>query len=248
MTSRERLAAATRGGIVDRAPWFAWAPATSAHSALVFARSCGPDAVVVESAIDAQQFMADYADAAVLVEVQNPYAEARGAGIDLQKEFDADPDNGESLLRAYSAGVESGLAAALESGSDGVLYRLQGAAPGASSPMQYGGRLLERDRELLQLLRDTRLSVLWIEEEGAYIDFLADLPAHALGWDDEMITCTEVRKVRPGALACSIQDPAAAWEALMGVGVVIAGKMNLEDPRLASMSQTCENLTTYYVS
>ncbi len=85
-----------------------------------------------------------------------------------------------------------------------MLYRLHGAHPSHTSPMQYGGYYLERDREILEEITDARFNLLFIVgSEGTYIDFVSDLPAHVFAWDERAsgVTLEEVRQMRTGALA-----------------------------------------------
>ena len=229
MDSRERLVAAVRGGPVDRAPWFAWSPQTSAASAIAFGKQWSPDAVVVRSAIDAEQVLAQLPEAAVLVEVGNPFGEALQGGVDLTAEFAKGPDAGSSAFLAYSEGVASSLQAALRCGADGVLYRLFGAEPSLSSPMQFGGFFLEQEKDLLSTVADARLNVLYVEGgEGVFLDVLADLPAQAFGWDEDRsnVSPAQVRKARKGALACGLDsDFRKLWDEFEGKGLIFSGKV-----------------------
>ncbi|MBA3726258.1 MAG: hypothetical protein H0W86_07335 [Armatimonadetes bacterium] len=247
MDSRERLVAAARGGAGDRAPWFAWSPATSARTATDFAKKWKPDAVVVESAIDCGQVLAEAPDVAVLVEVGNPFGEAMQAGVDLNEEFSRGPIDGSSAFGAYSQGVASSLQAALRGGADGVLYRLFGADPGLSSPMQFGGFYLEKERELLQSIADARLNVLYVEGgEEMFLDVLADLPAQAFSWDEgrSHISPHEVRKVRKGALACGLEsDHRKLWDDFGGTGLIFCGQVSdLSEYDFSVVSEAAQDL------
>jgi len=251
MTSRERLTAAARGWPVDYAPWFAWSPDTPERTALDFAKACNPDAVVVESAIDAQQILAENTDVAVLVEVLNPFGAALEAGVNLNTEYEAGREHGEALFSAYAAGVESSLMAAIESGADGVLYRLIGAEPELSSPMQFGGRFLEHERELLSTVEGARFNVVYVEGSDAYLDFLSDLPASAFGWDDvaTSLPVQEVRRLTQGAVACGLLgDPRSLWEEMLGIGIIFSAKVDsLVESEFTATKHLMEELTTIYV-
>ena len=232
MNSRERLVAMARGGDVDRAPWFAWSGGASAKQALDFAKSFSPDAIVVSSAIRAEQALQELDEngPAVLVEVGNPFGEALQSGVDLNEEFAKGPESGDEAFSAFVEGVGSSLHAALESGADGVLYRVFGAEPSLSTPMQFGGHYLERERELLQSISDARFNVVYIEGgDEVFLDVVSDLPAHALGWDEQRshIPPSEVRKMREGALACGLfSDVRKLWEEFGGKGLIISGRVD----------------------
>lgn len=68
------------------------------------------------------------------------------------------------------------------SGNSLALYWAGQAQPGATSPMEYGGFFLERDREVLEAAKDTAV-ILTVPGEEAYIDFVSDLPAVLLAVD-----------------------------------------------------------------
>jgi hypothetical protein len=227
MTHRERLVAAARGGETDRPAWFAWQPGASAKEALDFAHRCDPDAIVVSSAIRAEQCLADLGaeGPAVLVEVTNPFGEALEAGAELNREFAESPENGHSMLSAYAEGVRSSLDAALISGADGVLYRLVGASPEHCTPMQFGGQFLEAERELLLQIAAARFNLLFVEGgEGVYLDVVSDLPAHALAWDEaaSRVPPTSVAKMRDGAIACCLSS---TTDAPGSPGVILFSKV-----------------------
>ena len=67
--------------------------------------------------------------AAVLVEVDNPFGRALQEGIDLNAEFEKGPEEGDAAFGEYVTETRQALARALESGADGVLYRVFGAEP-----------------------------------------------------------------------------------------------------------------------
>lgn len=129
-----------------------------------------------------------------IVEVLNPFGKAESRGIDLLGCLERDPLNAGALLDSLVQETK----AELESATNGVFYRLFGATPAKTTPMQYGGFFLERDRELLDAARPPR--ILFIEgTEDVYFDFVGDLPAELFGFD---IACgvpvQEVRAIRKG--------------------------------------------------
>ena len=87
--------------------------------------------------------------------------------------------------------------------AQGVFYRLDGAYPSASTPMEYGGHYLEVDRDVLSSIQNSFV-IVFVEGEGeVYFDFVSDLPADAMGWDADRnpIDLNEARRHRAGALA-----------------------------------------------
>lgn len=131
-----------------------------------------------------------------ITEILNPVARARVQGIDLVSELDRDPEAGNALLDRLVAETE----ADLQKADGGVFYRLAGANPASTTPMQYGGYFLERDRELLTNAPQPR--IVFVEGKAdVYFDFVGDLPAELFGFD---IACgvpvSEVRAIRGGPI------------------------------------------------
>lgn len=144
-----------------------------------------------------------------LVDVTNPFGQALLDGINLNELIYTDPEAGNQKLDELVDRVRSLIKTALDSGADGVFYRLKGAEPSLTTPMQYGGYYLERDRELLAEISETPSAVFIDAGEGAYMDFVSDLPAAIFAWDidrtDESVV--RMRSLRPGLLAA--EDPTA---------------------------------------
>lgn|GEM_PF-707897 len=224
MTHRERLVAAARGGPVDRPPWFVW----DAADPEAFLANHAPDTVVARSAEEAKRLLGSAGEdgPAVLVEVLNPLGLALREGENPNRLLN-DPDAATGELDRWVERCREALSVALEGGADGVLYRLRGAEPPHSTPMEFGGFHLERERDLLSEISDARFNVLLADGgEETYLDFLTDLPAHAFAWDESEVpfTARQVREMRPGALACGLYgDLSKTWSDLGGVGVVFAG-------------------------
>jgi uroporphyrinogen-III decarboxylase len=198
MTSRERLVAAARGGEVDRQPVICW-PGGSEEAS---------DAIVV-SPKEVQRAVAGNEERVVLGEVPNPFGLATEQKLQLNALLEQDPERGNALLEALTEQVRDRIDQALGSGADGILYRLHGAHPSHTSPMQYGGYYLERDRELLEAIKDARLNMVFVVGgEGVYIDFVSDLPAHVFGWDETAsgVDLESIREMRQGALATTRVD------------------------------------------
>lgn len=196
MTPRERLTAAARGGDVDRRPTIV-GPGSQLDDR-------DADAIIVSAA---PHVVASFVggDRAVLAEVDNPFARF---GSDLNREFSVDPIAASEKLDEATEEVRAKMRAALEAGADGIFYRLFGARAAHSTPMQYGGHYLERDRELLEEIGDARINVLFpVGDDDLYLDFISDLPAHILAWDRDAsgFSSAQVRTMRQGAQASS--DP-----------------------------------------
>lgn len=209
MTSRERVFAAARGGSVDRKPVLAL-PVASSDSDILIAESVSS----VSTFLDVEHV--------VLCQVDSPF---RRGGNDLPNALAADPVlNGERLESAVQA-TRIEISDALNAGADGILYRLFGAREALSTPMEYGGHYLERDRELLAEIQDANLNVLFlVGNEDLYMDFVSDLPAHVIAWDRDAtgISSDTVRSLRSGAQASS--DPGSEI-LLMHPGIRIADRI-----------------------
>lgn len=198
MDGRERLVLASRGGPVDHQPVLVWSESPG-HQA---------DGIVVSLAglVDA---LRTHPDQLVLAEIVSPFGLAKRLGVDLNEVLGDDPTRGEGMLNQFAAEVREDIALALERGADGIFYRLDGAYPAASSPMQYGGHFLEIDRILLTEVREARLNILYVEGgEETYFDCVTDLPAHAFAWDlaQSRVEVEAMRQIRSGALAAPSKE------------------------------------------
>lgn len=196
MTSRERLVAACRGGDVDRKAVILWPSHVGDQS----------DARIVPVS-EVAMSLANEPDKAVLALISSPLGRAVDQGLDLNEALHRDPARGNEMLDGLVSEVRAEMTEALARGADGIFYRLQGAHPGVSTPMQYGGFYLERDRELLEEVAEARLNVLFVEGgPEPYLDFVSDLPAHLMAWDDQNVDLQSVRAMRPGAIAATHED------------------------------------------
>jgi hypothetical protein len=183
LNSRERLIAAVRGGEVDQKPVICW-PAVCADS----------DAVVGPGRPDQIS----------LTKVVNPFGQALRQQRPVWETLAEEPTKGAKELDGLVALTRSEIKSALDRGADGVLYLLYGARGMHTTPMEYGGHYLERDRELLAEVEDATFNMIFVVgEDDAYLDFVSDLPAHAFAWDSKATSTTvdEMRAMRTGALA-----------------------------------------------
>lgn len=199
MSPRERLTAAARGGQPDQKPTIALGPRTSNGPI--------PDAIVVPPGQVAQT-LAQNPEAAVLAHILSPLARARRQSIDILTLLKSEPEAGDQHAETLALETSAEAAEALAQGADGILYDLDGAYPAASSPMQYGGHFLEKDRSILEAVQEARLNVVFVRGTAEpYIDFVSDLPAHVFAWQAESgVTPAMVRELRTGALAANHPD------------------------------------------
>ncbi|MDL1928341.1 hypothetical protein FCG40_05045 [Fimbriimonadia bacterium ATM] len=229
MNSRERLLAAARGGDVDRAPWLVWPRLGDLAEVNDAAIRAGADAVVVRELQHVAEMAARCGldGPAVLYECHSPFGAASSKGIDLNQAIFASPVEGSALLDTIAQNCEREAQEALELGADGVFYVLEGATPGLCTPMQYGGFFLERDRQLLDAVADARFNLMFVAGgEGTYLDFVHDLPASALAWDEPAsgIGHEQVRKMHEGTIACGLfGDRETLWRSFAGRGLVFFG-------------------------
>jgi hypothetical protein len=188
MNSRERLIAVARGGEVDQKPVICW-PADCPES----------DAVVGQGTPTQIS----------LTKVVNPFGQALRKQQAVWETLAEDPTKGAKELDGLVALTRNEINGALDNGADGVLYLLYGARGMHTTPMEYGGHYLERDRELLAEIEDTTFNMIFVVgEDDAYLDFVSDLPAHAFAWDSRATgtTVDEMRAMRTGALATNGRD------------------------------------------
>jgi len=200
VTSRERLFAAAELEPVDRKPTLYWPGEPSGEG----------DALIVPSwMMDDLSGLVVAEGIPVLAEVINPFGKSRIRGIDLNDAFRLDPDIGQVQLDEFIEETEDEMRQALQAGADGIFYRVHGARAVFCTPMEYGGRYLESDRQILNSVSDARFNLVFIVGgNDVYLDFVSDLPAHVFGWDAESsgITCEAVRFMRNGALAAATED------------------------------------------
>lgn len=137
-----------------------------------------------------------------LVEVANPFGQALKDGCDLNALLAASVEEGQAKLESYRAKTTKEISRVAKGYGDMVLYLLYGANEAWCTPMQYGGFYLEQDREILAAAQHAGIPVLlWVVgESGTYLDFVSDLPAHAIGWDTKAAgyPVAQMKAVRTG--------------------------------------------------
>lgn len=229
MNSRERITALIRGGNSDGASWFAYFRNEKFDHILKFAESQKPDAIVLSnlSNVGTALDVLGSEGPAILVETLNPFGLCLSENVDINAELRNNPVKGNEILSEMVNKVSRHIGEIMKSGADGVFYRLIGAEPKYTSPMQYGGYYMEHDNNLLSSVRDARCNVLFIEGgEYVYMDFVHDIPASLLAWDEKSsgLSFDEVKQYHSGALACEIEhDIAHAWDSCNQTGIVFFG-------------------------
>lgn len=194
MTGREKLIAASRGGEVESKPTLAWF--NSAKPGLE------ADGWILASSSQIPQARESAGDGCLLVAVKSPFGWAKEEGLDLMSALHANPVSGDEELSRLRDKTRMEIRHALDQGADGICYILVGAEPTQTTPMQYGGFLLELDREILQEFAGAVFNAVWVQgDKELYLEFVADLPCHALGWDCQTtgIHTNAIRPYREGA-------------------------------------------------
>lgn len=179
MTARDRVKACLAGSPTDLPPSVVWS-ASPGHQA----------DVIVTDWESVKRACETHPDQLVLGLIQSPLSLAMFRSLDLVEELAADPEKGEATLSAITQECKDRIDSVKEQGGHGILYFLNGAHPEVTSPMQYGGYFLEVDRELLGLVQDCELNILFIagRDEEVYLDVVGDLPVAVVGWDNAAIT------------------------------------------------------------
>ena len=229
MNSRERITALIRGGNSDVPAWFAYFRNEEFDFLLKFVESQKPDAIVLSNLSNAGTVLGVLGSEgpAILVETLNPFGLCLSENVDINAELRNNPVQGNEILSEMVDRVSIHIDEIMNSGADGVFYRLIGAEPKYTSPMQYGGYYMEHDNNLLSRVKDARFNVLFVEGgDGVYMDFVHDVPASLLAWDEKSsgLTFDEVKQYHSGALACGMEhDIAHAWEKCNQTGIVFFG-------------------------
>lgn len=188
--------AAITGGEADRKPQLAWPDNTPDSDAAVLTL----DKIRTDGIDETKP---------TLVEVLNPFGLAQLRGTRLNSVLENDPAVGDRLLQDLAGEVKHFVEVGIAAGVDGFLYRLHGANPEHSTPMQYGGHFLEVDREILASFDGLPIrAVFVVGGEGTFLDFVSDLPAELFGWDVEKSETnpSRVREYRKGALMAATPD------------------------------------------
>ena len=138
--------------------------------------------------------------------IDGPFRRAEKTGIPIVDLFEKDIAAGdETLARMVSETRQE-----ISDANGPILYVLSGPDPTKTTPMQYGGHFLERDRDLLEFANENGEVWLYVEAgPGAYLDFVSDLPAGVFAWDAVKtgFPLAEMRKLRSGKL-CTNEEGA----------------------------------------
>ncbi|MCW5936546.1 MAG: hypothetical protein KIT11_04485 [Fimbriimonadaceae bacterium] len=139
----------------------------------------------------------------VLALVNSPSARLVASGR-LREVLEKPEETHETVSKlALASGGEG--RSALEAGADGIVYRILGASPAHTTPMQYGGHFLEEDRGVLAAWDGAEVVVLVADLLEPYLDFCADLPGATFAWLAP-VPVAEVRAIRPGPLAANAPE------------------------------------------
>lgn len=136
--------------------------------------------------------------------INNPLFRSLQSGLDLGSLAQSNPTEADTLLVGFVQEAISEVDQAVEHGCQGIIYNLFGASPEHSTPMQYGGLFLERDREILSYAESRTCTLIHVAPSPeSYLDFVSDLPGDLFAWDDELtgVSAESMRKFRSGALA-----------------------------------------------
>lgn len=113
----------------------------------------------------------------VLAEVLSPLARAMEFRVPLTAMLRENPLEGQAELDRLVAISQEDIDMAILAGADGILYRVRGAEPEYTTPMEYGGFYLECERDLLTPVAESKTVVIAVEGgPEVYMDALSDLP------------------------------------------------------------------------
>jgi len=145
--------------------------------------------------------------------VDGPFGRAEQAGIPIVDLFEKDVASGDDVLAELIFATRKEILEA----NDAILYVISGPEPAKTTPMQYGGHFLERDRELLEFANQKGEVWLFVDAgPGAYLDFVSDLPAEVFAWNAVKtgFPLSEMRKLRNGRLCTNEQGADLPLDAL----------------------------------
>ena len=134
-----------------------------------------------------------------MIYIDGPFRRAEKAGIPIVDLFEKDIASGDDTLAEMISETHKEIFEATEP----IFYVLSGPEPAKTTPMQYGGHFLERDRELLEFANERGEVWLYVDAgPGAYMDFVSDLPAAVFAWDAVKtgFPLLEMRKLRTSKL------------------------------------------------
>jgi len=145
--------------------------------------------------------------------IDGPFRRAEKAGIPIVELFEKDIASGDDILAKMVSETRKEILGANEP----ILYILSGPEPAKTTPMQYGGHFLEKDRELLEFANERGEVWLYVDAgPGAYLDFVSDLPAEVFAWDAVKtgFSLNEMRKLKTGKLCTNEEGADIPFEAL----------------------------------
>lgn len=203
MTSRERLTAAAKGEAVDQKPRIVW------PKLLPQTPTSEVEAWIIDAPHEFAEAKSLCGDSALLCSVLSPYGWALKDDSKLMSLLESDPLAGDAELLKLKEKTLEESRRVMDDGADGICYVLAGATPEHTTPMQYGGFLLDLDREILEEFSNAFFNIVWVRGRSEpYLEFVSDLACHALSWDMQAtkIKPAAIRPYRSGAIAGTEPD------------------------------------------
>lgn len=194
--------------MIDKKSLIIWCRHSDLNSILEIHKTIAPFAIVVNDSDIVKQLRMKKKqnDTKILYEVTSPLGNAINNHFELTQALSNNPSSSDVILQKYKQETEYEIQQAIQLGTDGIFYRLIGAEPCHTTPMQYGGFYLEIDRELLGIAKNLTNNVLYVEgKEDSYLDFVHDLPAQILAWESASWDIEKVEQVHRGPLAIDIE-------------------------------------------
>jgi hypothetical protein len=159
--------------------------------------------------------MAAAKEQARFVVVRGAFAQSLMRGYDLPALLRSDPIAGEALLGRMKNEAAAEFERALVAEADGILYQLSGASAEWTTPLAYGGHLLETERSVLasETRLDRPLVIHVVGQRDLYLDLVADLASSGLAWNStaSRLSLQEVRRYFSCALVTDSPEADIGW-------------------------------------
>lgn len=142
---------------------------------------------IVTNQVSLNHAIATHNGQLVLCEVHSPLGRIVRSQPQLLDTLRETPADAEDALLDFANEAKNEIREAFELGAHGIFYRLSGANPKVTTPMEYGGHFLEMDKELMAHASSGLLNVISVEDgPEIYIDAVAEVPGHAIHWDNAL--------------------------------------------------------------
>lgn len=212
MSTSERISEFLSRDSAASMRWIAWL-ANDSIDPLTYCKKWKPPVMVINDVSNLSELKVQ-GENLILVEVKNVFWEMYlDASLDIN-ELKHQPMKLSTAISNLNLKVLANIRRALDLGADGIFYRLGGAAPERCTPMEYGGHFMGLDETNLQDVDKDYLNVLYVDGgTGVYLDFVHELPASVLAWDEKGsgISALEFSKVHSGPIA-STEQPNDGFE------------------------------------